>query len=275
VQKIVCIGLSLCISIASAFVSLAGQWVDDDRGWKYQEYDGTFIKSKMSTNLKMVDYGGGITGFESEEIDYGDRTCYTIDGNGDGIAEVYYFDLDGYLLTDTIVKDALFREQKVDASGAQLDKNGKVITKTIPQGTIDLSIGKGIIKQEYINILLQNLETVDANLGTKAENRSYGNYLHITGYDEYGTQSTAAISLQDDKVVSLGGYAKYVLTDCNLTVNQITEGLGVKCDTEIKQGLPGYSYVFYYWTLQENPKVVLSMKDSTNKELRSVGIEIN
>lgn len=36
----------------------------------------------------------------TEEVDYGDRTCYTIDGNNDGIAECYYFDETGHLWLD-------------------------------------------------------------------------------------------------------------------------------------------------------------------------------
>ncbi|MDD6196473.1 hypothetical protein ACTQ56_13095 [[Clostridium] aminophilum] len=58
----------LLSSLIFAFSASAGEWKKDPSGWRY-------------------DNGGG---------NYSARTWQWIDGNGDGIAECYYFDISGY-----------------------------------------------------------------------------------------------------------------------------------------------------------------------------------
>lgn len=67
--------LSGGMAAAISFPALAGTWIDDSVGWKYQNNDGSYSVS-----------------------------CWQwIDGNHDGTAECYYFNADGYMTIDTVV----------------------------------------------------------------------------------------------------------------------------------------------------------------------------
>ncbi|WP_124065414.1 hypothetical protein [Clostridium sp. E02] len=73
------------ISIAASPTAYAGTWKQDSMGWQWQ--DGTSDK-----NVSMWKW---------------------IDSNNDGLAECYYFDSNGYILSDTTID-----RYTVDASGA-------------------------------------------------------------------------------------------------------------------------------------------------------------
>ena len=79
----------------------AGSFVQDAAGVRYQSDNGTFV-----------------TG-----------TWYWIDANGDGMAQCYCFDANGYLVTSQITPDG----HQVDASGAYME-NGAVVS--IPDSSI-------------------------------------------------------------------------------------------------------------------------------------------
>ena len=68
-KKLVGCFAALAISAAMTVTAFAGQWRSDTNGWWYQNDDGS--------------YPAG--------------TWQWIDGNGDGIAECYYFYPDGYM----------------------------------------------------------------------------------------------------------------------------------------------------------------------------------
>lgn len=89
----------LSLSAAFSSTALAGTWQSDSTGWWYQNDDGT----------------------------YPENTRQWIDGNGDGISENYYFDADGYCLTNTTTPDG----STVNANGA-LTVNGIVQTQVTP-----------------------------------------------------------------------------------------------------------------------------------------------
>ncbi len=72
-----------------------GEWVKDSKGWKYNNGDGTYPKSSW----------------------------HWIDGNNDGIAECYYFDPEGYLVTNLNING-----HQVNSDGAMLTSYGKVNT---------------------------------------------------------------------------------------------------------------------------------------------------
>jgi hypothetical protein len=78
------------LSISMASTIHAGTWKQDDHGWWWQEGD----KSYPSSVWKWID------------------------SNGDGIAECYYFDENGYLLTETMAPDG----SAVNESGAWTDE---------------------------------------------------------------------------------------------------------------------------------------------------------
>lgn len=76
----------------------AGQWMRDDTGWWWLDDDGTYPRNWSRW----------------------------LDGNQDGIYELYYFDENGYLYTDTVLFDGT---TPVDASGAALGPDGQVLTE--------------------------------------------------------------------------------------------------------------------------------------------------
>ncbi len=79
-----------------AMTAMAGQWVQDQKGWRYQKHDGSYL-----TDCEQW-----------------------LDGDQDGIAECYYFDASGYLYSDTSVQDLLpdgsTLNSKVNADGQKL-----------------------------------------------------------------------------------------------------------------------------------------------------------
>ena len=93
---------TLCMSATMAMTSFAGQWQQDSIGWWYQNDDGS----------------------------YPVNTWQWIDGNGDGLAESYYFDSNGYCLMNTTAPDG----SAVDSSGAWII-NGVVQTIEVGQAT--------------------------------------------------------------------------------------------------------------------------------------------
>lgn len=269
------IGASLIISMSLSLTSLAGQWVQDERGWRYQEYDGTFVHTEMINENGFETNEDGSVRFTSKKVVPYYMLTYYIDGNSDGIAELYPFDLEGYLMTDTTIKDARYQEFRVNSDGAVLDKNGKIITKSIPQGTVNPDIFKGILYPKYVNILMNGIDSVDANWGTTVEDRKYYESLSVGIYDERDSRLPIGASLLDNKVVSVGGYGKLLFTNPNISVSEIDALLGVNGEYRAVEGLlSGHGSMFYTWTLQENPKVVMEIKNPFNNELRHVSIDV-
>ncbi len=80
--------------------AFAGQWKSDTRGWWYQNDDGSYPTNGWQW----------------------------IDGNGDGVSESYYFDGNGYMLSNTTTPDGY----TVNADGAWT-QNGTVQTQATGQ----------------------------------------------------------------------------------------------------------------------------------------------
>ena len=75
-KKKLILGLaSASLVLAMSMTAFAGEWKGDSNGWWYDNGNGSYPKA----------------------------TWQWIDGNGDGIAESYYFESDGYLAVDTSV----------------------------------------------------------------------------------------------------------------------------------------------------------------------------
>lgn len=74
------------LSMLASSTVFAGQWKSDNNGWWYQNDDGS----------------------------YPTNTWQWIDGNGDGVSESYYFNENGYMLTNTVTPD----NYTVNADGA-------------------------------------------------------------------------------------------------------------------------------------------------------------
>lgn len=82
--KVLSYAAALCMLIPST--AFAGQWKQEGSTWKYQNDDGSYITNNWQW----------------------------IDGNGDGVSESYYFNENGYMLTNTVTPD----NYTVNADGA-------------------------------------------------------------------------------------------------------------------------------------------------------------
>ena len=86
------------MSLSMSMSAFAGEWKTGDNGkWWFDNGDGTYVKNDWEW----------------------------IDGNGDGIAECYYFDEDGWMLTDTTTPDGYY----VNENGMWMQDNQPVTRK--------------------------------------------------------------------------------------------------------------------------------------------------
>ena len=161
---------SIClISLISAIPAYAGRWQKgngkNSNKWWYNHQDGTYPKS----------------------------TWAWIDGNGDGIAECYYFDANGWLKSNTTVEG-----YKVDTTGAWL-KNGVVQVKAVGEagvytngksesssGTIDvmgsdLDLGTAVSDQENQKPSVEKKSSGIKKSGEKEEKKSGQDVLDVSG----------------------------------------------------------------------------------------------
>ena len=76
-KKLITSAMIVAMMMGTATTALAGQWQQNSKGWWWQEDNGTYPKSQWQW----------------------------IDGNKDGIAECYYFDNSGYMLSNTTTPD--------------------------------------------------------------------------------------------------------------------------------------------------------------------------
>ena len=96
-KKIVALLMTAAIALGTATTSFAASWQQNATGWWWQNDDGTWPAN----------------------------TWQWLDGNGDGVAECYYFGPDGYMLANTTTPDGYL----VNADGAWV-QNGAVQTQT-------------------------------------------------------------------------------------------------------------------------------------------------
>lgn len=86
-----------------AMTAMAGQWVQDQKGWRYQKHDGSYLTD----------------------------CSQWLDGNQDGIAERYFFDASGYMYSDTsvpvLLSDGSTINEKVNADGQMIGGNPTLV----------------------------------------------------------------------------------------------------------------------------------------------------
>ena len=92
--------VTLALTAASASAAFASGWQKNDKGWWY------------STN--------------ADNSSWHANGWQWVDGNGDGVAECYYFDANGYCLMNTTTPDGY----KVDSNGAWLVNGAVQMKKT-------------------------------------------------------------------------------------------------------------------------------------------------
>ena len=95
-KRVLALALAVMMTGSMSMTTLAGQWEQENNNVKYQEDNGS----------------------------YPVNTWKWIDGNNDGVAECYYFDGNGYMLSNTTTPDGY----QVNASGAWV-VNGIVQTQ--------------------------------------------------------------------------------------------------------------------------------------------------
>ncbi len=124
------------MALSMSLTAFAGQWMKDDVGYWWKNIDGTYPVSSWQW----------------------------LDGNNDGIAECYYFNESGYILTNTTTPDGY----QVNSDGAWI-QNGVVVTR-LSEGenyTSD-SIGTGTLEPKIydgIEFSIENLGVSDMAIG--------------------------------------------------------------------------------------------------------------
>ena len=154
--------LAAAISLGSVMTSFAG-WQLDTNGYWWQNDDGS----------------------------YPTNSWQWLDGNGDGVAECYYFDGNGYMLANTTTPDGY----QVNADGAWVElgivRTRPAETPTPIETSENGSIPSGYNEDGISNIVIDMLEH------TRAENAKYGESRTDDAggdtyvfYDNYGLRAT-------------------------------------------------------------------------------------
>ncbi len=137
-KKLTVMALTAAISMAVSAPALAGQWKQDAVGWWYDNGNGTYPADRWEW----------------------------VDGNGDGIAECYYFDRYGYCFMNSFTPDGYW----VDANGAWV-VNGIVQTKAIgtPAQEQTNSSAPAVQEEERILELYEEEPILKNRFSTKSE----------------------------------------------------------------------------------------------------------
>lgn len=136
------VGITMTINIPA----YAGTWKQNMSGWWYQNDDGTYPKAIWQW----------------------------IDGNGDGVAESYCFNSDGYLYVNTITPD-----------GYYVNENGAWVINEVVQTQIQDQIAAGISEDEAISMVIEYVKkTSDSRSNLVISLDSVDNqFYHIHVYE--------------------------------------------------------------------------------------------
>ena len=109
-KKLIASAMIVAMMMGTATTALAGQWQQNSKGWWWQEDNGTYPKSQWQW----------------------------IDGDKDGIAECYYFDGSGYMLSNATTPDGYV----VNGDGSWTD-GGVVKTKNVSTEPVTTNTSNG------------------------------------------------------------------------------------------------------------------------------------
>ena len=148
-KKLLTAVCAMALTAGVSFASLAA-WQQDEQGWRWQDAGGSFAAD----------------------------TWQWIDGNGDGTAECYYFDRNGYMAVHTTVDGS-----EVDDSGAWT-VDGQVQTKQVKTASDDpmdgISCSSTWMMLGYtVNDLGDRYEVT----GNVYDAQVYGDYSNAVGSD--------------------------------------------------------------------------------------------
>lgn len=216
-------------TLALSFTSLAGEWHMDMNGWWYENDDGSYYRNGW----------------------------YWVDGNGDGLAECYYFTNSGYIVTSTCQADGY----DIDENGAWT-VNGVVQTKEVVRPN-DSAAVEAYLKAAEKNNDLDSIDTsVKAAMSVEAEGESMDMNMDVT-MKMRGVKSGDLEYVMDGSMETLGMEIPISVfyTDGYL----YTDSMGMK----IKQKTSVYDAIESVNSTMEMTDVDLSM--ITNMQMRSEG----
>ncbi len=147
-KRVAALVMAASMVLGSTMTSMAASWQQNATGWWWQNDDGSWPAN----------------------------TWQWLDGNGDGVAECYYFDSNGYMAANTTTPDGY----QVNADGAWV-VNGAVQTQTTqPAQTTNTDVMTGYNSDGISNAAIDILNH------TQAENAKYGEVSVYNGNGVYG-----------------------------------------------------------------------------------------
>lgn len=128
----------LAMTAGLTMTSFAGEWKQDEKGYWWQNDDGSYPVSAWQW----------------------------LDGNGDGIAESYYFDQSGYLAVNTVIDGYQVNDQgawivdgvvQTQNTGSASAENAAASSE--PQAE-SIKLKTDFVKQKYVDLLNKNISHV-------------------------------------------------------------------------------------------------------------------
>lgn len=159
VKRVSSFAMALWLSMSAGMTALAGEWQQNDRGWWYRNTDGTWPAG----------------------------TWEWLDGNSDGVAECYYFDAEGYMLSDAVTPDGY----QVDSNGRWIE-NGVVKTEGVfGEETSEDETQEDEFESKAVEKAKERLYDAEGETFSKRK-RAALNYLEALGYDASGLTITTS-----------------------------------------------------------------------------------
>ena len=120
------LSLSVCISLGSCLISFAGQWKQDENGWRYQKDDGTpIINDWFSDSLNEKTYHFDTFGYMNKGLTYiNDKWYYFYD---DGSLRFNYYNPDDNLISDNDGRVIQLDTSGVTVAVISLTTNSKIL----------------------------------------------------------------------------------------------------------------------------------------------------
>lgn len=180
------------MTLCASFPAFAGEWKQDNTGWWWQRDDGSCPKDQWEW----------------------------VDGNQDGLSECYYFDSNGYMLTNTTTPDGYTVNEGgawVENGYTKMQKNGRSAAKT--GGLTVVAPENYYFAQDETGAIValhpQGENMIYANVNA-VENAQYLNYV-TEEYKEKIMDAAAELVLgeqnQKDKVtLNSGAWYRYTMT---------------------------------------------------------------